>query len=85
MSTVSPKQIEEWTRIYREHSRDPEDRHRCMGCIRLWPCRDRIEVAELLVMNGVNVDPAGPTIQCVVCDHGSALEVPETGLPADRV
>ena len=53
----SVEKIEQWRRIYREHSKHPEDPRRCgaVGCYGPFPCSYRIEAAELLIVAGVGV------------------------------
>ena len=52
-----PAQVAAWNRIYLEHRRDRGDPKRCAvaGCEGRFPCAQRVEAAELLILTGVGL------------------------------
>jgi len=61
--TPDPAKIAIWRRIYLEHGRHPTEPRRCAakGCHGRFPCFERMETAELLIVAGVGVPIAGGT------------------------
>jgi hypothetical protein len=53
--------IDRWRRTFLEHHEHAAIPRRCAadGCGRRFPCPERIEAAELLIVAGIGVPPAG--------------------------